>query len=698
MSDANKGTPLGRIRNIGIIAHIDAGKTTTTERILFYSHKEHRMGEVHEGTAVMDYQQDEQERGITITSAATSFAWDDHQINLIDTPGHVDFTAEVERSLRVLDGAVIIFCGVAGVEAQSETVWRQADRYGVPRVAFVNKLDRSGAELDHVLEEMRTRLKARPLPVQLPIGREDDFRGVIDLVAMRQLVFSEESLGAEFAVAEIDPELREDAELHRLQLLETVVEADDALMEKYLGEEPIAEDEIHAALRALTLARKVVPVFCGSALRNKSIQPLLDGVVRYLPSPRDVPPVVGHDPQDRDARIELEPSRKKPLAAFAFKVIEDQHGALTFVRVYQGELAEGDRVIIAGNARKERASRLWRMHANHRARERRVGPGEIVAVSGFKFAVTGDTLCADGHLVELERPRFPATVISMAIEPRSNDDRDKLLEVLEKLTREDPTFRWFSDEETGQLLLSGMGELHLEVIRTRITRDYGVAANTGTPRVTYRESIVGKGRGRGTFDQALGGKNHFARVEVEIARSDETVPQMRIAVDEPTIPPAFHNALREGFDSACTSGPLGGYPLIHVAAKVVGGESRESDSTEVAFTAATEEALRHAFAAARPQLLEPIMSLEATTPEEFMGAIINDLNGRRSEITGLGDRGHLKVVSARAPLAEMFGYATVVRGLSTGRASYSMEPCAYAPVPRERYADILGYDPDAVRS
>lgn len=690
---SEKDTPLGKIRNIGIIAHIDAGKTTTSERILFYSGKEHRMGEVHDGTTVMDYMQDEQERGITITSAATTLHWKDYQVNLIDTPGHVDFTAEVERSLRVLDGAVAVFCGVGGVEAQSETVWRQADRYQVPRLAFINKLDRSGAEVDHVLKEMRERLHANPVLMQLPVGREDGFRAVIDLVAMKQLSFDESTQGGTVVEGEIDADLLEEAQLHHMSLVEAAAESDDALTEKYFADETLSVEDLKAGLRKLTLARKIVPVFCGSSLRNKGVQPLLDGVVDYLPSPKDVPAVEGHDPKDHDKKIVCSPSRKENLCALAFKIIDDQHGPLTFLRIYSGELKEGDRVIVAGNGRKERASRLWRMHANHREREVCVGPGEIVGVSGFKFASTGDTICAeDGRMVSLEPPRFPATVISMAIEPKSNDDRDRLMEVLQKLTREDPTFGYRTDDETGQLILSGMGELHLDIISTRIIRDYKVPCNTGKPRVTYREAVSGRGRGRGVFEQAMGGKEHYAEVEVEICRQAESVPSLTISAPETMISHHYHEAVREGFAGGCISGPLGGYPLIHLQVDVIKGGTREGVEAGIAFTAAMEAAMREAVAKAGAELLEPIMALEVTTPEEFMGGIIHDLNGRRCEIQEIVMRGPLQVIHAKAPLAEMFGYATVVRGLSTGRASYSMEPCAFAPVPRKKWSDILGYE------
>ena len=688
-----KNTPLGNIRNIGIIAHIDAGKTTTTERILYYSGKEHRMGEVHEGTAIMDYMQDEQERGITITSAATTFFWQKHQINLIDTPGHVDFTAEVERSLRVLDGAVAVFCGVGGVEAQSETVWRQADRYHVPRLAFINKLDRSGAEVDHVLKEMRERLNANPLQLQLPVGIEENFKGIIDLINMEQIIYDDET-GETYTKSAINEEYMEEAELHRLHLVESIAESDEELMEKYLTDEDLSVEDIKTGIRNMTLAKEITPVFLGSSLRNKGVQPLLDAIVDFLPSPKDVPEMTGHDPKDHSKIFTCPPSRKEQLCALAFKITDDQHGPLTFLRIYSGELNEGERVIVSSSGRKERASRIWRMHAEHRDREKTVGPGEIVGVSGFKFAATGDTICSEGtQAIELEPPKFPSTVISMAVEPRSNDDRDKLMEVLEKLSREDPTFNYRTDDETGQLILSGMGELHLDIIATRITRDYKVACNTGNPRVTYREAVVGSGSGKGEFEQSMGGKDHYAKVELNIKRISTSEPELKITASEMVINPHSHTAIEEGFTGGCISGPLGGYPVIHISCEVTGGATREGCESEVAFTAATEAAMRDAINKAGAELLEPIMTLEVTTPDEFMGGIIHDLNGRRCEIQEIGDRGNMKVVHAKAPLAEMFGYATVVRGLSTGRASYSMEPCAFASVPRKKWQDILGYDP-----
>ncbi len=693
MSDP-KGTPLGRVRNIGIIAHIDAGKTTTSERILFYSGKEHRMGEVHDGTAVMDFMQDEQERGITISSAVTTFSWLNHQVNLIDTPGHVDFTAEVERSLRILDGAVTVFCGVAGVQAQSETVWRQADSYGVPRIAFINKLDRAGADAEHVVDEIRTRLGANPLLLQIPVGREDNFSGVVDLIERVYLTFD----GPQGEIVTRHPvpaELEDDVEVLAQDVMEKAADASEDLTMKYLEAGTLTVDEIRQGLRELTLARRIVPVLCGTSLRNKGVQPLLDAVVHFLPSPKDMPPVVGHVPGKPEEKVECHPVRKEKAVALVFKISDDAHGPLAFLRVYSGELSEGMRVIIAGNNRKERIARIWRMHANHREQLKSVGPGEIVGLSGLKFAATGDTLCDEGRLVELEPPKFPATVISVAIEPKSNDDRDKLMDVISRLEREDPTFTHKFDQETGQLILSGMGELHLEVLTTRIIRDYKVPVNTGSPRVSYREGVTREAKAVGVFDQVIAGKNNFAEVEIAVKPlPDELAPKVSVAVPPELYPQQTLHALETALTGSFISGPLGGYPVIHTEATVTRIRSREGELTELAVTAAAERALREAMQNGDVLLYEPVMSLEVTAPEEFLGGIIHDLNGRRAEISEVGQVGAFRFVKARVALAEMFGYATTVRGLSGGRADYSLKPCAYAPVARNRIPDILGYDPE----
>ncbi len=692
MSDP-KGAPLGRIRNIGIIAHIDAGKTTTSERILFYSGKEHRMGEVHDGAAVMDFMQDEQERGITISSAATTFTWLDHQINLIDTPGHVDFTAEVERSLRILDGAMCVFCGVAGVQAQSEKVWRQADSYGVPRIAFVNKLDRSGADFDHVVAELRTRLGANPLPLQIPVGREDGFSGVVNIIEREYLTFEGEQ-GEEVVKRPVPDELAEEVEILHQDIVEKAADANEELTAKYLENGTLADAEVLEGLRIQCLKRTIVPVLCGSSLRNKGVQPLLDAVVHYLPSPKDMPPTLGHKPGHPDERVECKAVRKEKAVALVFKITDDSHGPLAFVRVYSGELSEGMRLVVASNNRKERIARLWRIHANHREQVKSIGPGEIIGVSGLKFASTGDTLCDETRLVELEPPKFPATVISVAVEPKSNDDRDKLMEVISRLEREDPTFTHKLDPETGQLILSGMGELHLEVLTTRINRDYKVPVNTGSPRVSYREGVSRAASGSGVFDQIVASKPNYAEIAVSVEPlTDALAPRGEVELPEGLYTPPQLAALQSSIADAFASGPLGGYPIIHTLAKIVRLKTREGELTELACTVAAESALRDAMQKAGAILYEPVMSLEVAAPEEFLGGIIHDLNGRRAEIAEIGQNGPFRFVKAKVALAEMFGYATVVRGLSGGRADYSLEPCADAPVPRNRMNEILGYDP-----
>ncbi|MDR1745111.1 MAG: elongation factor G [Planctomycetota bacterium] len=694
MSDP-KGAPLGRVRNIGIIAHIDAGKTTTSERILFYSGKEHRMGEVHDGTAVMDFMQDEQERGITISSAVTTFSWLDHQVNLIDTPGHVDFTAEVERSLRILDGAVTVFCGVAGVQAQSETVWRQADKYQVPRIAFINKLDRAGADAEHVVDEIRTRLGANPLLLQIPVGREDGFTGVVDLITREYLTFDGDQ-GETVTSHPIPAELADDAEVLGQDVLEKAADANEELTAKFLENGALSVDEIREGLRILTLSRRIVPVLCGTSLRNKGVQPLLDAVVQYLPSPKDMPPVKGHKPGHPEEIIECHPVRKEKAVALMFKITDDAHGPLAFARIYSGEIAEGMRLVIAGNNRKERVARIWRMHANHREQIKSVGPGEIIGLSGLKFASTGDTLCDESRLVELEPPKFPATVISIAVEPKSNDDRDKLMDVISRLEREDPTFTHKFDQETGQLILSGMGELHLEVLVTRITRDYKVPVNTGSPRVSYREGVTKTAKGVGSFDQVVAGKPNYAEAAITVSPlPDELASRAEADLPEGLYPAPLLAAVRNAAAESFFSGPLGGYPVIHTLAKVESLRTRENELTELAARAATEIALRDAMQRGGAILYEPVMSLEVTAPEEFLGGIIHDLNGRRAEIAEVGQVGAMRFVKAKVALAEMFGYATTVRGLSGGRADYSLEPCAYSPVPRNRTNEILGYDPGA---
>ncbi len=685
------GTPIGKIRNIGIIAHIDAGKTTVTERILFYSGKEHRMGEVHDGTAVMDYLEEERDRGITITAAATTLQWKDNILHLIDTPGHVDFTAEVERSLYVLDGAVVVFCGVAGVEAQSETVWRQADRYEVPRIAFINKLDRTGADFNSAVKSMTERLDANPLPLRIPVGLEDNHQGVIDLITMKFLTFPEEEIGAKIVELEIPEDYQEDAELERMHLVEVVAEANDELMEKFLTDDELSEEDIITGIRELTIARKITPVLCGTALKHKGIQPLLDAICAYLPSPKDVPPVKGIVPKTGKEE-ERNPTSKDPFCALAFKLQADPHGDLIFLRIYSGEIKEGDKIMIAESGKKERATSIWRMHAEQRTREAKAGPGDIIAVVGLKFTKTGDTLTSFDHPLILEEAVFPETVISMAMEPRTNDDKDKLMEALARLEREDPTFKHKIDDETGQLIISGMGELHLEIIRNRITRDFKVQANIGDPRVTYRETAGSLSIGEATFEQQLGGQNQYAKIKVQVEYAKELLHNETINnIPTDTIPSLYIDATKEGINSSLMSGPLGGYQVIYTKVTILDVKIRENESTELAFTAASDMAVREAMNNSDANLMEPIMNVEVTTPEEFVGNIINDLNSRRAEVGQVETRGNLMVVHAKSPLAEMFGYATVTRSLSQGRATYSMEPCAYAVVPKARANKILGY-------
>ena len=673
-------TPLARIRNFGICAHIDAGKTTTTERILFYTGKEHAIGEVHEGSATMDYLAEEQERGITITAAATTIFWQDHQLNLIDTPGHVDFTAEVERSLRVLDGAVIVFDGVHGVEAQSETVWRQADRYDVPRVCFVNKMDRGGANFDHSCETIRQRLNAPIVPLTVPVGAADTFRGIVDLVTMEFVTF-EGDQGAEVRRQAIPEDVLEEMQIRRAELLEGLAEHDDGIMEKVLEDQEPSEEEIHAALRSVVLGTKLFPVLAGTALRNAGVQPVIDAVVRYLPSPLDKGAVVGHVPEHPDKEVRLEPDPQGPLCALAFKIISDSHGDLTFVRVYSGTLKQGKGVYNPRLGKHERGMRLLRMHANDREQVDTAGAGEIVAIVGFKQTATGDTLCEKDHPVTLESIRFPEPVISMAIEPKSTADRDRLDEVLGRMAREDPTFRVSQDPETGQTIIAGMGELHLEVLKNRLLRDFRIEANVGRPRVSHRQTVKGPGKATYSFERLIAGVEQKATVEVAVRPG---AAGSGIVVELPEggtgIPADFLPAIEEGIRFAADGGLDMGFPVIDVVATVVGGRAHETDSTDVAFQAAGGEAFREACEAGGVALLEPIMHFEVTTPVEFVGPVSSDLVRRGALIEGDELRGDLRAIHGTVALNEMFGYSTAVRSLSQGRAGYSMEPAGFAEV------------------
>jgi elongation factor G len=682
-------TDLTRVRNIGIIAHIDAGKTTTTERILYYTGKTYKIGEVHEGTAVMDWMEQERERGITITAAATTCEWNDHKINIIDTPGHVDFTVEVERSLRVLDGGVVVFDGVAGVEPQSETVWRQADRYSVPRICFVNKLDRTGADFWRTVEMIRERLGAHPLPVQIPIGREASFTGVIDLIRNVALEFGDDADTPPREVPIPAAEAATAAE-HRAALVERIVEQDDALMERYLAEEEIGPEELRAALRQATIAGQLVPVLTGSALRNKGVQLLLDAIVDYLPAPLDVPPVAGLNPRTDEPELRR-PLTDEPFSALAFKIVADPHvGRLAYVRVYSGILQAGSYVLNSTKDDKERVGRLLQMHANKREEIKAVEAGDIAAVIGFKGTTTGDTLCDPDRPVVLEAIRFPEPVISVAIEPKSKADQDKLGIALQRLGEEDPTFKVRTDEDTGQTLIAGMGELHLEVIVDRMLREYRVDAHVGRPQVAYRETITRPARAEGRFVRQSGGRGQYGHVWIEVEpleRGGGLVVEDKIIGG--VIPREYIAPAQAGIREAAESGSASGYPVVDLKATIVDGSYHEVDSSEMAFKIAGSMALKAALAKAGAEILEPVMQVEVVTPEEFLGDVMGDLSSRRAHIEGMEIRGNAQVVRAKVPLAEMFGYATDLRSATQGRATYSMEFSHYAPAPHGGTGSVL---------
>ena len=672
------------------MAHIDAGKTTTTERILFYTGRLHRMGEVHEGAATMDWMEQEQERGITITSAATTAFWQrndsEYRINIIDTPGHVDFTAEVERSLRVLDGAVAVFCAVGGVEPQSETVWRQADRYGVPRIAFVNKMDRTGADFDHVITMMRERLGANAFAVQYPLGEADLFTGVIDIVAMKAFVWSDQ-LGATITEVGIPDSLRGKVDTLRHELVEAAVEHHDELLEKYLVGGELTEDDVRVAIRAATASGTLFPVFCGSAFKNKGIQRLLDGVIDYLPSPLEVEAIVGRLPQGDGDRQTREASDDAPLSALAFKIMTDPFvGKLTYVRIYSGSLPKGSRVLNATRSRKERAGRLLQMHANKRDERNEVFAGDIAAVIGLKSVRTGDTICAPGHPIILEAMNFPEPVIAVAIEPRTKADQDKLGSGMAKLAEEDPTFRVHTDPETGQTIISGMGELHLEIIVDRLRREFSVSANIGRPQVAYRETIrraVSKVQGR--FVRQTGGRGQYGHVVINVepgANGSDFVFEDRVKGG--SVPREYIRAVERGLRAAMDSGVVGGYPVVDVKVTLIDGSYHDVDSSEIAFKIAGTLALNAALKRASPVMLEPVMDVEVVTPQEYMGDLIGDLSARRGKVGGMTDRGDAQVIGASVPLGEMFGYATRLRSLSQGRAVYTMQFSHYDEVARSK--------------
>ncbi|HEX7472046.1 MAG TPA: elongation factor G [Candidatus Limnocylindrales bacterium] len=681
--------PLARTRNIGIIAHIDAGKTTVTERILFYTKKIYKLGEVHEGAATMDWMPQEQERGITITAAATTAFWGDHRINIIDTPGHVDFTVEVERSLRVLDGAVVVFDGVAGVEPQSETVWRQADRYGVPRFCFINKLDRTGADFWRGVESIRDRLGANAVPIQIPIGREDQFKGVVDLVEMKAIYYRDD-LGNQVDVVEIPVEMREDAETHRHAMIEAIADKDDELLHKYLEGQEFTTEDIKRGLRIGTLANKVIPVLTGSALKNKGIQKLLDAVVDYLPSPLDVPPMNGLDPVT-GAEVLRKPDDSEPFSALAFKIAADPFvGKLAFFRVYSGTLRAGSYVLNPTKGKRERIGRILQMHANHREEIEEVFAGDIAAAVGLKDTFTGDTLTDPEHPVILESMTFPEPVIEVKIEPKTKADQDKLAIALQRLAEEDPTFRVKTDPETSETLIAGMGELHLDVLVDRMVREFKVAANIGKPQVSYRETIRRAAEGNGRHVRQTGGKGQYGHAVIRLEPGEKGSGYVFVdKIVGGSIPREYIKAVEAGIRETLETGVYAGYPMVDVKATLHDGSYHEVDSSEMAFKIAGSLAVKDAIPKAHPVILEPIMKVEVTMPEEFMGDVIGDLNSRRGQIDGMESRGGTQVVRAFIPLALMFGYVTDLRSMSQGRASSSMEFSHYAEVPASVASELV---------
>jgi len=684
MSQTNgRKIPLDRTRNIGISAHIDAGKTTTTERILFYTGRLHRLGEVHEGGATMDWMEQEKERGITITSAATTCFWQDHRINIIDTPGHVDFTVEVERSLRVLDGAVALFCSVGGVEPQSETVWRQMDKYGVPRIAFVNKMDRTGANFATAVQMMKDRLKANAVPVQIPIGEGDMFKGVIDLITNKAIVWHDETQGSTFDEIPIPEDLKVDARHWRINLLEAVAEHNDELLMKYLEGEEISPEEVQATVRKATISLDITPVFCGSAFKNKGVQRLLDGVIDYLPSPVDLPPVTGHAVRS-DEELERPSSPDAPLSAVAFKIATDPYvGRITFTRIYSGKLEKGQQLLNATNEKKERAGRLLFMHANSREDVDQVAAGDICAIVGLKDTKTGDTLCDPDHPIVLERMEFPEPVIRIAIEPKTKADIDKLGTGLQKLAEEDPTFKVNTDDETGQTIIAGMGELHLEIIVDRLKREFKVEANVGKPQVAYREAIRTSVDHTYTHKKQTGGRGQFAHVQIEFSPLESGVGfEFENGIVGGSIPREFIGPVEHGIKSALDQGPLAGYPIEGIKARLYDGKFHNVDSDQLSFEIAGRMAFREAARRANPVIMEPIMAVEVITPEEYMGDVIGDLNSRRGRIESMGQRNDAQVIKAMVPLSEMFGYSTDMRSITQGRALYSMQFDHYEEVPK----------------
>ncbi|MEX0660948.1 MAG: elongation factor G [Balneolaceae bacterium] len=693
-----------RTRNIGIMAHIDAGKTTVTERILFYTGRSHRMGEVHDGAATMDWMEQEQERGITITSAATHCIWKDNRINIIDTPGHVDFTVEVERSLRVLDGAIGVFCSVGAVQPQSETVWRQANKYKVPRMAFVNKMDRTGADFFNVVEQMREKLSANPIPIQIPIGAEENFKGVVDLINMNAIVWDDESLGAKYDIVEIPEDLKEKADEYRKLMLENIADHDDALMEKYLMEEEISEAEINNAIRMATLARDITPVLCGTALKNKGVQILLDKVIEYMPSPLDVEPVNGVHPDDEDNKMIRKPDVNEPFSALAFKIMTDPYvGKLTFFRVYSGTLEKGSYILNSSTGDKERVGRILEMHANDKKDIDVVRAGDIAAAVGVKKVNTGDTFCDVDNPIVLEQITFPEPVIKLAVEPKSKADAEKLTIGLVKLAEEDPTFKVKTDDETGQTTIAGMGELHLEIIVDRLRREFKVEANVGQPQVSYRETITKPITHREVYKKQTGGRGKFADMEFEIGPIDHFVEyeddDKKVTISEGfkfvneivggNIPREYIPSIEKGFREAMKGGVQASYPVQNIGVRLFDGSYHDVDSDAFSFELCAKLAFRTSARKASPKLLEPVMKVEVITPEEFMGDVIGDLNGRRGIISKMDNQKDGAIVKANVPLSEMFGYSTDLRSLTQGRASYAMEFSEYLEVPAAKATEII---------
>ena len=678
-------------RNIGIMAHIDAGKTTTTERILFYTGVNHKIGEVHEGAATMDYMEQEQERGITITSAATTAFWNGHRINIIDTPGHVDFTVEVERSLRVLDGSVAVFSAVDGVQPQSETVWRQADKYNVPRMAFLNKMDRVGADFDMCVNDIKEKLGGNGVPIQLPIGAEDNFEGIIDLVTMKEYLFKDETMGADYEIVDIRAELEDEAQAAREHMIESVVETDDDLMEKYFGGEEITEEEIKKALRVATIAGTVVPVLCGTAFKNKGIQPLLDAVVAYMPSPVDINggKVNGTDPKTEEP-IQRAISDDEPFSALAFKIITDPFvGRLSFFRVYSGVLEKGSYVLNSTKGKKERMGRLLQMHANKREELDIVYSGDIAAAVGLKDTTTGDTLCAENAPIILEKMEFHDTVIQIAVEPKTKADQEKMGTALSKLAEEDPTFKVTTNQETGQTLISGMGELHLEIIVDRMKREFKVEANVGKPQVAYRETINGATDVEEKYAKQSGGRGQYGHVKMKVEANHGKGYEFINEITGGAIPREYIPAVDKGIQEALEAGVVAGYPVQDIKVTLYDGSYHEVDSSEMAFKIAGSMAIKKGLRAANPVLLEPIFKVEVTTPEEYMGDVIGDLNSRRGQVSGMTDRNNAKIIDAEVPLSQMFGYATDLRSKTQGRASYSMEFEKYVEVPKNIAQQVI---------